>query len=235
LALTPTDNEAFLREVDDNLRRDQLTGLLTRWGKVLAGAVGLFLVLLAAFLWWQDHRAKQAGVDAEQLSQALNDIDGGLPARAAPALTKLADSPRDGYRAAARLAQAALSLTQNKPAEAAAAYDAIAADTSLPQAARDLALLRGVAIQFDTLPPAKVVERLKPLAIVGNPWFGSAGEMTAAAYLKMNRRDQAGPLLAAIARDASVPLSLRGRVAGLATSLGQTVPPIGPGATAGEE
>lgn len=233
MALTPTDNEAFLREVDDNLRRDQLTSLFTRWGKVLAGAVGLFLVLLAAFLWWQDHRAKQAGVDAEQFSQALDDLDA-LPARAAPALAQLANSPRDGYRASARLAQAASFLTQNKLTEASTAYDAIAADTGLPQAARDLALLRGTAIQFDTLPPAKVIERLKPLAIVGKPWFGSAGELTAAAYLKMNRRDLAGPMFAAIARDASVPLTLRGRVAGLATSLGQDVPPIGQAATAGE-
>ena len=234
MALTPTDNEAFLREVDDNLRRDQLTSLFTRWGKVLAGAIGLFLLLLAAFLWWQDRRAKQAGADAEKFSQALNDLEAGLPTRAAPALAQIADSPRDGYRASARLAQAALALAQNKVPEAAASYDAIAADASLPQAVRDLALLRGVAVQFDSLPPAKVVERLKPLAVVGKPWFGSAGEMTAAAYLKMNRRDLAGPMFAAIARDASVPLTLRGRAAGLATSLGQNVPPIGPAATAGE-
>jgi len=235
LALTPTDNEAFLREVDDNLRRDQLTGLLTRWGKVAAGAIGLFLVLLAAFLWWQDHRAKQAGADAEQLSQALDDLEAGLPARAAPALGQLAGSPRDGYRAAARLSQAALDAAQNKTPAAAAAYDSIAADANLPQSIRDLALLRSVALQFDTLPPAKVVERLKPLAVAGNPWFGSAGELTAAAYFKMNRRDLAGPLLAGIARDASVPRSLRGRAAGLATSLGQTVPPLGPTAMVGEE
>ena len=235
MALTPTDNEAFLREVDDNLRRDQLTGLFARWGKVLAGVVGLFLVGLAAFLWWQDHRAKQAGADAEHFTQALSDLETGMTMRAGPALAQLASSPRDGYRASARLTQAASDLQQNKTAEAIAAYDAIAADASLPQATRDVALLRSVAVQFDTLPPAKVVERLKPLAIVGKPWFGSAGELTAAAYIKMNRRDLAGPMLAAIARDASVPLSLRGRAAGLATSLGQDVPPIGPTATAGEE
>jgi len=234
LALTPTDNEAFLREVDDNLRRDQLTGFFTRWGKLLAGGVGLFLVLLAGFLWWQDHRAKQAGADAEQLSQALDDLEAGMTARADPALAQLANSPRDGYRAAARLSQAAQAAAQNKGAAAAAAYDAIAADSHMPQPTRDLALLRSVSLQFDALPPAKVVERLKPLAVVGNPWFGSAGELTATAYLKMNRRDLAGPMLLAIARDPSVPQSLRGRAAGLATSLGQNVPPIGPAVMAGE-
>ena len=160
MALTPTDNEAFLREVDDNLRRDQLTAIFTRWGKVLAGGIGLFLVLLAAFLWWQDHRAKQAGADAEQLSQALDDLEAGLPARADPVLAQLTKSPRNGYSAAARLAQAAQAEAQNRIPAAAAAYDAIAADTGLPQPTRDLALLRSVALQFDTLPPAKVVEQI---------------------------------------------------------------------------
>jgi hypothetical protein len=227
LALTPTDNEAFLREVDDNLRRDQMAGLAKRWGRAGGGIVVAFLVLLAAFLWWRNHRAEQAGAEGEQLAQVLNDLSVGRANPNDPRLAALAQSSRDGYRAMARLTQASIAAQAN-PAAAAADYNAIAADAGLPQAARDLALIRALTLQFDSVPPAEVVARLKPLVTPGAPWFGSAGELTGMAYLRMNRRDLAGPLFAAIARDDQVPGSLRGRAAGMATALGQTVAPIAP-------
>jgi len=48
------------------------------------------------------------------------------------------------------------------------------------------------------------------------------------AYLKMNRKDMAGPIFAAIARDNDAPVGLRGRAAGMATALGQDVGTIAP-------
>ena len=77
MALTPTENEAFLREVDDNLRRDQMTGLARKWGTVGAVVVGLFLMGLAAFLWWRNHQLEQAGKEGEQFVQVLAAADVG--------------------------------------------------------------------------------------------------------------------------------------------------------------
>ena len=228
MALTPETNDAFLREVDDNLRRDQLQGFFTRWGKIVVAVVLVGLAALGLFLWLRSHQAQQAGAESEQLTQSLDHIEGGQAARATPALQSLAGSSSDGYRGAARLAQAASAAARNDPKGAAAAYDAIAADSAVPQAMRDLARVRGTVIAFDTLPPATVVSRLAPLATPGNPWFGSAGELVVAAHLKMNRPDLAGPLAAAITRDPQVPLTIRGRVAGIATSLGQMVTPVAP-------
>jgi len=48
------------------------------------------------------------------------------------------------------------------------------------------------------------------------------------AYLKMNRKDLAGPLFAAISRDSDAPVGLRSRAEGMATALGQDVAPIAP-------
>ena len=227
LALTPTDTEAFRREVDENLRRDQMTGLAKKWGIAIGALVILLLIGLAVFLWWRSHNAHQAGLEGEQLSQVLSDADIGRAQPKDPRLAALASSSRDGYRAMARLTQAAI-VAKTDPVAAAANYQAIAKDDGLPQATRDLALIRATTLQFDTLPPAEVVARMKPLAIANAPWFGSAGEITGMAYLKMGRRDLAGPLFAAIARDTNVPTGLRGRAAGLATGLGQTVGVITP-------
>jgi len=227
LALTPTENEAFLREVDENLRRDQMTGLARKWGTVGAMIVGLFLIGLAAFLWWRNHQAEQAGQEGEQLVQELAAAEVGSASPTDQRLTDLANSPRDGYRALAKLTQAGLTA-KNDPAGGAKAYQAIADDKDMPQAMRDLATVRAVTLQFDSMAPADVIAKLKPLAVASNPWFGSAGELTAMAYLKMNRKDLAGPLFAAIARDNDAPVGLRGRAAGMATALGQDVGTIAP-------
>ena len=57
----------------------------------------------------------------------------------------------------------------------------------------------------------------------GNPWFGSAGEMVAIAQLKLNRPQQAARLFADMAKDESVPESIRSRAEQMAGSLGVVV------------
>src|SRR3546814_8450557 len=66
----------------------------------------------------------------------------------------------------------------------------------------------------------EVVDRLKPLATEGNPWFGSAGEMVAIAYMKMRKPELSGSLFAAMSKDRSVPETIRTRAVQLAGLLG---------------
>src|SRR5207302_7596891 len=101
-----------------------------------------------------------------------------------------------------------------------AQYKSIIADGGLPQAYRDAALIRETALEFDQLQPQDVISRLEPLTKPGEPWFGSAGEMTALALAKQGKRAEAGQLFAAIARDNSVPGETRTRAAELAGSFG---------------
>src|SRR5262249_5892721 len=103
---------------------------------------------------------------------------------------------------------------------AVATLQQVSDDQSVAEPFRQLALVRRTAIEFDKLPPAQVIDRLKPLATPGNPWFGSAGEMVALAYLKQGNTKQAAPLFASLARDEDVPPSVRTRAVQMAGSLG---------------
>ncbi|TVV76145.1 tetratricopeptide repeat protein [Sphingomonas solaris] len=220
MALTPQNEETFFREVDEELRRDQLGSFWRRYGKLLVAGIVVALLLFAGYLFWQHRREQAAGVAGEQLSSALRDVSDNKPAAAAPVLAKLADSDVAGYRATARLTSAALALDKGDDKAAIAQYGAIAADDSLAQPFRDLALIRQTAVQYDTLPPAQIIARLKPLAVAGNPWFGSAGELVGLAYRKMGKNDLAGPLFAAMAKDKDVPETIRARAMRLAGLLG---------------
>lgn len=222
MALPPqTDtDDAFVREVDEELRREQIGSFWRRYGRVLVGVVIAGLALFAAWLWWDAERKQAAAADSEALVQALDKMGAGRAAEAEPALTKLAAEGSKSYAALARLTLAARMVEKGDASGAAKAYEAIAADAAVPQEMRDLALLRATLVRFDTLPPADVVARLKPLAVAGNPWFGTAGELTAIAQLKLGHADQAEAMFEAVAKDTSTPKTIRARAERMADALG---------------
>src|SRR5437899_2274004 len=74
--------------------------------------------------------------------------------------------------------------------------------------------------RVDLRPPKAVIARLEPLARPGEPWFGTAGEMTALAMIKQGRKQEAGQLFVAIANDKGVPQTIRARAVQVAGSLG---------------
>jgi hypothetical protein len=212
--------DVFLREVDDALREDQLKTVLQRYGKPLGAALVLGLAGLAGYLWWEGSTRQAAEERSEQAIIALDKLEAGNVPAAQAELAALAKDGSDGSKTAAAMTLAAILVQQGKTDEGAKAFAAIAADEAAPQAYRDLATIREVALRFETLPPQQVIDRLKPLAVPGNAWFGSAGELVGMAYLKQGKPDQAGPLFAAIGKDEAMPNSLRSRMRQLAGQLG---------------
>jgi len=221
LALPPinTTEDSFIREVDEELRRDQLSGFWKTYGRWGIAAVGLGLAALAGWLIWKDQHLKVASAESEQLDDALRKATSGNDAASVKALGSLKTSSNSGYRATAMLTEAALLLQKNDLDGAAKIYGNVAKDEAIPQPWRDLALVRQTAVQFDRLAPDEAISRLSPLAVKGNPWFGSAGELVAIAYLKKNRVQPAAKMFADIASDEGVPETIRGRAANMAASL----------------
>ena len=231
MALTPQNNEAFLREVDDELRRDQLVTFWERWGRLLIVGIVAALALFAAYLYWQHRQHEAAGVEGEQLQAAFDSLGAEKVAAASVPLATLAGSKREGYAALAKFTQADILLQKSDLKGAAAKFAEVANDNGAAKPFRDLALIRQTAAEYDGLKPQVVVERLRTLAVPGNPWFGSAGELVAIAYVRMNRRDLASALFVKIARDEGVPDSVRQRSIQMAGVLGVDTPPPASGAT----
>lgn len=219
---TPEANpdEAFLREVDEGVRREQLLTLWQRFGKIAITVLVLGLAALAGFLWWQDQSEVKAGVAGEDFARATEQLDVGEAARARPVLDKLAKEGPASYASLAQMVLASDAVGAGDTPRAIKLLDAIAADTKVAQPLRDAALIKSVRLGFDTLPPAQVVARLQPLVVPGTPWFAVAAEMTALAQLKAGNPEAAKPLLTAIVIDTNNPPSQRGRTAQLALSLG---------------
>ena len=218
MALTPAQNEALIREVDDAVRQDDLLHFWQKWGKAVIALVVAGLALFGGWLLWQNHSHGKADEAGEQLAMVMRAAQGAPLDQAA--MDKLAASGLPGQATAAALVKAGLASAKGDVKAATADYDAIAADTRAPQAYRDLALLRRTALQFDALPPAKVIEALAPLNVPGKPFFASAAEMTAAAQIKAGQTQAGANTYAEISRDKAAPENIRLRAAQMASALG---------------
>jgi hypothetical protein len=225
LALTPTDkragsDEAFLREVDDAVRASDLTGFWKRYGRWLLAAVVAALLAFGGYIFYRNQQQAAADRQGEEFVDAMDKLRAGQEKAARAKLGTLAKADQPGYRAMAQLVEANLLGEDGKTKEAIAIYAKVAGDDSLPQTFRDLALIRQTSAEFDSLPPQTVIDRLKPLAVAGNPWFGSAGELTAISYMKLGKDNLAGPIFAQIAKQDGLPQSMRSRAQQMAGALG---------------
>lgn len=234
MALSPTGNDSkpkpgsrdeaaqdgFLREVDEALREEQLVGAFKRYAKPVGGAIAVILLALAGYLYWDTSRKDAAALTAERNVLALERLEAGDVNSAVKDFELLAKDDSPGVRAMALMQLAAIAAQQGKDEEAAKKFAAIADDASLPQPYRDLARVREVALRFDAMKPEDVIAKLKPLAVPGNAFFGSAGELVGMAYLEQGKPELAGALFAQIAKDKATPESLRVRMRQMAGGLG---------------
>jgi hypothetical protein len=230
LALTPTEkrpekdrsgsDEAFLREVDDAVRASDLTSFWKRYGRWLVVLLVVFLLAFGGWIIYQQRVQAAADQQSEEFVDAMDKLRAGDKKGGRAKLAVLAKADQPGYRAMAQLVEANLLGEDGETKKAVAIYAKVARDATLPQTFRDLALIRQTSAEFDTLSAQTVVDRLKPLSKPGHPWFGSAGEMTAIAYMKMGKDNLAGPIFAQIAKQDGIPQSLRSRSQQMAGALG---------------
>jgi hypothetical protein len=225
LAIRPHDPDTFMREVDEELRKDRLNQFVARYGWAILAGVVLVLAAVGGLIWWNNQQRAEAGSQGESLVDALDSIEAGNRSAAAAKIGELAESDVEGYRVAALFVRASSQAEAGNGAAAIATLRSIADNQDFAEPYRQAALLRQTALEFDRLQPQVVIRRLGPLARPGQPWFGSAGEMVAMAHMKMRRPDLAGPLFQRIGRDESVPPSIRTRAIQMAGSLGYDATP----------
>jgi hypothetical protein len=228
-SLTPEDKRAraqsaqedvLLREVDEAVRQDQYADAAKRFGRPALVAVAIVLALFGGYLFWENRQTAAKEADSEKLVSALDQVERGNLASGSTSLQAVIADGNPGAKAAAQLLQAGIAMESSKPNDAAKLYEQVAADGDAPQALRDLATIRAVAARYDTMKPADVVARLKPLAVPGNAFFGPAGELVAMAYLDQGNPAEAGAVFAAIAKDDETSDSLRSRSRQMAGLLG---------------
>lgn len=214
------EDEILMREIDEAVRQDDTKAFFQKYGAAMGGALALLLVGMFGYWWWDSSREAELESQSEAIIGALDSVDAGDLPGAEDKVAGLIEDGSPGARTVARMLQAAAALEQDEPARAVEIYTAVIADADAPQPLRDLALIREISLTFDDLEPSEVIARLAPLAVPGNAFFGSAGELTAIAHLEAGNRKEAGILFSEMAQDEELPETLRERARQMAGLMG---------------
>lgn len=213
-------DDVLMREIDDAVRQDEFARLAKTWGTPILGLLVIALIAFGGYLFWDARQEAAMERSSENLVAALDQYGAGNLDSAAEQAAALAADSEGGAAAAALMLQAGIALQNEKPQEAEQLFGQVATSQTAPPALRDLALIRQIAATYDRREPEEVIARLGPLAVPGNPFFGSAGEMVAMAYMEQGERQKAGTLFAEIAKNEDVPETLRSRARQMAGLLG---------------
>jgi len=201
----------IFREVDEEVRREQLKKLWDRYGNYVVVAAVLLVAAVAvwrAYMWWEAKKAAETGAAFEA---ATTLAEAGKRGEAEAAFAKIAADGTAGYRHLARMREAA-ELAQSDAKAAIAAYDQIAADRAVGPVLQDLAALRAAALLIDTGALQEAQRRLEPLAANDRTFRHTAREFLVLAAWRAGDATAAKRWSDLIMTDAQTPAATRSRV-----------------------
>jgi hypothetical protein len=208
----------IFREIDEELRRDNLLKLWQRYNRYIIGAVVLVLLIAGAIVAWRNHQLSLRQAQSVRYEAGLALLREGKEAEAAKLFASVGDD-HGSYAQLAAFEAADLAAKSGDRKAAIAAYDKLAAASDVDPELRDVATLLSVMNGFADSQPQAMIDRLKPLTGSGNPWRSSALELTAAAKLKAGDKDGALDIYKKLADDLAAPDGVRARAAEMATVL----------------
>lgn len=201
----------IFREVDEEVRREQFARLWKRYGGWLIAAAVVIVAGVAgwrAYQYWQAQRAAEAGA---QFEQALTLSEQDKRGEAEAAFKRLAAEGTAGYRALSRLQEVQELALRDRPA-ATAAYDALAADSSLSRELRDVAAIRAGMLAVDTADYAAMAGRLEALADKASTFRHTARELLALSAYRSANSEALKRWIEAIVVDPATPQDVRSRI-----------------------
>jgi hypothetical protein len=201
-------DESLFREVDEEVRQEEVQRFFTRHGKLL-GSLAIALVVGVAgyegFKFWRKSTGEAASVIYHD---ALKKADDGKSEDAIAALKAVPAG--SGFAPMAALAEAELLAKDGKASEAVAAYDAFAAKSTDP-VLQNLAKLKAAYLLLDTAKPEELASRVQSFDVAKSPWRHQAREILGLASWRAGNYAEAKKYMNAIAADLATPAAMRQR------------------------
>ena len=211
----------IIREVDEELRRENWEILWKKYGKFAIAAAMALILGTAGVVGWREYDRSQREGAGDAFGAVIADVENTKePDRAADMLAAYIPGAPDGYATLARLREAKLRADAGGVEVAIGLYDGIAGDDTVEPLFRDLAALYSVRMQIDSGDPVSLDKRLSPLAVEGSPWRYTARELQAVLALNGGDRTAAREIFTRLADDMAAPDSLRTRAAEMLRAMG---------------
>ncbi len=198
-------DDSFIREVNEEIRQDQARAIWERFGPAFLGIAVAVILATAAYVAWDYWTESKANASGDAFSQALKLANDGKDDEALAALKALETDSYGAYPLLARMRAATVLVNKGDFAGAVAEFDKVAADSSIPDAIRDMARLRAGLILVDSGSYEDVSARVEVLSTDTNMLRHSAREALGLAAWKAGKAADALKFLDLIANDQGVP------------------------------
>jgi hypothetical protein len=213
----------FFREVDEEVRRDRILGLWTKYRFSLITAAVLLVAGTGAwrlFAQYREGAAQAAGTKFEAAMQLSRD---GKSEEATAAFESAAKIAPKGYATLARL-RAADEAAARDPQASIKAYEALTASPGIDPLYQDIAKLRAAMLRVDTDDPLEFERKFAPLASDTFAYRYQIRELLGLAALKRNAFDAAANWFEGIVSDTRAPPGLNMRARALLDLTKSSVP-----------
>ena len=214
------NEDSFINEVTEEVRRDKLFALFRRYGPYAALAIILF-VGGAAF---NEYRKAQAEAEAQAIGDnIIAALEQDEASARAEAMSELLQTQEPSAKSAVLGLMNASVLAEGGDVEGAlAAYAVVAGSEVAPKVYRDIATLKSAILGAGTVHPEQRIAQLASITVPGNSFRVLGLEQRALAEMEMGETTRALETLQGIMVDAEATDDLRNRAAQLIVALGGT-------------
>jgi len=200
--------DSFAREIDEELRREQLLKLWERYGTYIIAAAVLIIAGIGGYKYYESSRMAAAQTAGARFTTAVRDATNDKKAEAQKVMEDIAAAAPPGYATLARIRLAAADREAGKAAEAASAFEAIAKESGVDPLLAGYAQLQAAMLRLDSANWTEMQNRLNPLAADGNAWRFSARELLGLAAQKAGKTDEARTQFQRLLGDRNTPPSI---------------------------
>jgi hypothetical protein len=205
------NDDSFFREVNEELRSDQMRFVWKRYGKIVIGAAVLIVVATAGYSGYRYWASRNASAAGDRFVAALDLAQGKKYDEALAALGAIEKDGSGSYPVLAKMRAASVQADKGDQAGAIKAFSEIGADTAAPKAIRDLANLRAAFILVDTGTYEQVAAKAEIMAVQGHMLANSAREALGLSAYKAGNMKQAKQWFEQITGDQSAPRNVANR------------------------
>ena len=230
--------DSLAREIDEELRREQLLKLWEKYGTYMIAAAVLIIAGIGGFKYYEYHRTVAAEAAGFRFATAAREAAQDKKAEAQKALEGVAANAPAGYAALARLRLAAADREAGKTAQAQSAYEAIAKEGGVDPLLADYARLQAATLRLDSADWTEMQNRLNDLVADSNAWRFSARELLGLAAQKAGKTEEARTQFQQLLGDRNTPPGIGERARVMLAMLTEaeltSAPPSAAGAPAPE-
>jgi hypothetical protein len=193
------------REIDEELRREQLLKLWDKYGVYVLGLVLAVVVGIAGWKYYQHQRTEANQAASNQFIYALNDLGSKRVIEGQKGLEALAASAPKGYAALARLRLASQQGADGSILDALKTYESLANDETVDPILRDFARLQIGMLKFDTMFFSDLRNQINSLTSDRSPWRHSARELLGMGAMKAGLGPEARSHFKRLLADSATP------------------------------